>query len=111
MANFFRNKLVSGLGTNDTTPILTTDPTARTTVIGLSLTNMTEGIVLASIKLADTNAGTSAYYIKEVIVPGNQSLRVINGGERLILGVDTEVYVFSNTEDSLDLVMSYVEIL
>lgn len=111
MANFFKNKLVSGLGTDDATPVLTTDPTARTTIIGLSLTNMTEGIVLASIMLEDTNENTSAYYIKEIIVPANQSLRVINGGERLILGVDTNVYVFSNTENSLDLVLSYVEIL
>jgi hypothetical protein len=109
MANFFKNKLVSGLGTDDTTPVLTTDPTARTTIIGLSLTNMTEGIVLASIKLSDTS--TEAYYIKNIIVPSNQSLRVINGGERLVLGVDTEVYIFSNTPDSLDLVLSYVEIL
>ena len=109
MANFFKNKLVSGLGTDDTTPVLTTDPTARTTIIGLSLTNMTEGIVLASIKLID--AVTEAYYIKNIIVPSNQSLRVINGGERLVLGVDTEVYIFSNTPDSLDLVLSYVEIL
>jgi hypothetical protein len=109
MANFFKNKLVSGLGTDDTTPVLTTDPTARTTIIGLSLTNMTEGIVLASIKLID--AVTEAYYIKNIIVPSNQSLRVINGGERLVLGVDTEVYIFSNTPESLDLVLSYVEIL
>jgi hypothetical protein len=111
MANFFKNKLVAGLGTDDSTPVLTTDSTARTTIIGLSLTNMTESIVLASIKLVDTDTSTEAFYIKEIIVPANQSLRVINGGERLILGVDTEVYVFSNTASSLDLVLSYVEIL
>jgi hypothetical protein len=110
MASTFRNLLTSGIGTSSANPILTTGSAVKTTVIGLSLTNMTSGIVLASIRIVDAGAGTSAYYMKDVIIPPNQSLRVINGGEKLILGSNVGVYVFSNTASALDLVMSFVEI-
>ncbi len=120
MASFFRNVLYDGVGTSETL-ILTTGniggvsrPTANTTVIGLSLTNKTENIVLADIKLVATTASTpndTASYIKEVAVPPNQRLRVINGGEKLILAPATQMYIKSTEADSLDLVLSCVEIV
>jgi hypothetical protein len=110
MATLFKNKLYSELGTTETT-VLTTESNAKTTVIGLSLTNLTGSIVLVSIRVVDTIEGTSAYYIKDTILPPNQSLRVINGGERLVLGPSTEVKVDASTDESLDLILSYVEIV
>ena len=109
MTTLFKSKLASELGTAETT-IITTIGTATTTVVGLSLTNLTESIVLASIKLTDTVNAVSAYFIKDVILPPNQSLRVVNGGERLVLGPSTELIVSSNTDASVDVVLSYVEI-
>ena len=109
MATFFRNTLRSEIGDTEET-VLTTGASSRTTVIGLSLTNLVDMPVLASIRLEDTVAGTSAYYIKDVILPPNQSLRVINGGEKLVLGASTNIKIKSTALDSLDLVMSYVEI-
>jgi len=115
MATYFKNVLKAGLGSTDT-DVLTTGSTSKTTVIGLSLANLTDSIVLASIKLTDPNgagAGQSvtAYFIKEVIVPPNQSLRVVNGGEKLVLGASTTITISSSIDSSLDLVMSYVEII
>ena len=110
MATLFKNKLYSELGTVETT-VLTTESNAKTTVIGLSLTNLTESIVLVNMRIVDTVAGTSAYYVKDTILPPNQSLRVINGGERLVLGPSTEIKIEASTDESLDLVLSYVEIV
>lgn len=110
MATLFKNKLYSELGTTETT-VLTTESNAKTTVIGLSLTNLTGSIVLVSMRIVDTLTSTSAYYIKDTILPPNQSLRVINGGERLVLGPSTEVKIDASTDESLDLVLSYVEIV
>lgn len=110
MATVFKNILSAGLGSTPTT-VLTTASNAKTTVIGLSLTNMTDGVVLASIQIEDTVAMTSAYYLKDIVLPPNQSLRVVNGGERLVLGTSTNVNISSNTDGSLDLVLSYVEII
>ena len=110
MATLFKNKLYSELGTTTTT-VLTTENNAKTTVIGLSLSNLTSSIVLVDIQIVDTIASTSAYYIKSAMVPPSQSLRVINGGERLVLGPSTEIKIKSTTDESLDLVLSYVEIV
>jgi len=109
MATVFKNVLSTGLGTTPTT-VLTTSGTAVTTVIGLSLTNLTGSIILASVQLQDTVVGSSAYFVQNVVLPPNQSLRLINGGERLVLGPSTNVIINSNTASSMDLVMSWVEI-
>lgn len=117
MATYFKNKLQSELGTTETL-IYSTSSNTRSTIIGLSLTNLTDGMVLATVRLEQTDGADptpavigSAHYIKDVILPPNQSLRIINGGEKLVLGTDMNVYVQSSVPDSLDLVMSFVEIV
>ena len=110
MATFFKNKLESEIGTTEV-EIISTLVNARVTVIGLSLTNLTPDIVRATIRVENTDDTTSAFYIKDVLVAPNQSLRVINGGEKLVLAGNMKVYVQSDTADSLDLVASFVEIL
>jgi len=110
MATLFKNKLYSELGTAETT-VLTTEGNAKTTVIGLSLTNLTSSIILVSIQIVDTVSSTSAYYVKDTVIPPSQSLRVINGGEKLVLGPSTGIKITASTDESLDLVLSYVEIV
>jgi hypothetical protein len=110
MASYFKNILYSELGTTEEV-LLTTASNARTTVIGLSLTNLTANIVLVSIKLNDTVALTEAYYMKDIIIPPNTSLRAVNGGEKLILGPSTGIKIQANFDASIDVVMSYVEIV
>lgn len=112
MATAFKNVLYSQIGTSEV-QIITVSTAARATVIGLSLTNLTAGIILATIRIVNTVASPpndTAYFIKEVVLPPNQSLRIINGGEKLVLAGDMKVYVNSNVDASIDLVASYVEI-
>ena len=89
---------------------IVTNASAKTTVIGLSLSNTTPNVILGSVQLVDTVAGTTAYYAYNIVIPANASARVINGGERLVLGPSTNVLVMSNQAASIDLVMSWVEI-
>jgi hypothetical protein len=113
MATFFKNKLESEVGTTES-EIISTLANARVTVIGLSLTNLTEDLVLASIRLElvdGESVVSTAHYIKDVVVPPNQSLRVINGGEKLVLAGNMKMYISASVDDSLDVVASYVEIL
>jgi hypothetical protein len=109
MTTLFKSKLIPSLGTTPTIAF-TSSGTSTTTVIGLSFTNLTDSIVLASVQINDTVANTSAYFLKNVILPPNQSLRVINGGERLVMGPSTNLIVSANADASLDTVISYVEI-
>lgn len=114
MTTVFKNVLSANVGTSLTT-VLTSNASATTTIIGMSLTNTTVEQVLVSIKLTDPNGGgigipVSAYYIKNVPIPGNQSLRVINGGEKLIVAASTVIEMQSTVDSSVDVVMSWVEI-
>jgi hypothetical protein len=108
MANFFKNRVINEVGT---TPIqiLETTSSTRATVIGLSLANLTGSNILASITITD-DASTVGYYMKDIIIAPNSSLRVVNGGEKLILAPENSLHVFCSQDESLDLVLSYVEI-
>jgi hypothetical protein len=109
MSTVFKNKLATSLGTTPST-VLTSAANATTTVIGLSLSNITSSIVLASVLLQDTVTSTQAYFINNVVIPPNTSVRVVNGGERLVVGPSTNIIISSNVDACLDLVLSYVEI-
>ena len=181
MASFFRNKLYSDIPTSEVV-VLTTNAGTRSTVIGLSLSNKSDTLATANIRLQNntvgavsvtntegsasligisdlaagnisvgdfitgtnvpasarvlskTNTGvdantivmtavssggavstatffSSSYYIKDVIVAPNQSLRVINGGEKLILATSNSLTIKSNVAASIDAIISYVELI
>jgi len=109
MATTFKNKVVPNIGT-DRTEVLATNENARVTVVGFSLANLTEGVVLVDIELQD-EASVTGYYARELIVPPNTSLRVLNGGEKLILTPTNNLYVSANVDNSVDCILSTVEIV
>ncbi len=109
MATNFKTKVEPNLGTTPVT-LATSGVATRITVLGLSFANITDGTVLISVKIKDAD-DVEAFFVKNVIVPPNQSLRVVNGGERLVLGTENSISVFANQDDAVDVVMSYVEII
>ena len=109
MASFFRNKVIPEIGVTPVTA-LETAPNTRMTIIGLSLANLTEGLVLIDIQVEDATT-TVGYYAKQVSLPPNSSLRIVNGGEKLILAESNKLYINSNVADSVDAIISYVELV
>jgi len=109
MASFFRNKVAKEIGVTPV-QVLATAPNSRMTIIGLSLANLTTGIVLIDITLTD-DASVTGYYAKQVLVPPNSSLRVVNGGEKLILSTSNSLSISANVEDAVDAIISYVELI
>lgn len=109
MATFFKNSIVKDIGT---TPVLVaeTQSNSRATVIGLSLTNLTLGAIIVTVEIENETA-VRGYYCKDVLVPSNTSLRLVNGGEKLILGNSNKLYVSCNTNNGVDVLASYVEIV
>jgi hypothetical protein len=108
MATNFKNKVLADVGTTPQA-LVTAGSTAKITVIGLSITNITDGVVLASLQLTD-DLGTSGYFIRNVPIPPNQSLRVINGGEKLIVAPSNILTAVADQDTSLDIIASFVEI-
>lgn len=111
MANFFRNTISKNIGTTPVA-VLEVPGNARATVIGMSLTNLTLGAILVSVEVELPGSPvTRGYYCKDVIVPANTSLRLVNGGEKLILTQSNKLYISSNADASVDALVSYVEIV
>jgi hypothetical protein len=109
MASFFKNSVVKEIGTVPVRVAQTT-PASRITVIGLSLANLTEDVLTVSVSVKDDTSVTG-YYIKDVLIAPQSSLRVVNGGEKFILAPSNELYISSSVSDSIDAIVSYVEIL
>ena len=109
MATFFRNKVIKEVGLLPITAI-TTDAARRSVVLGISLNNLTEGTVYASIKIQD-HTSVEGFYLKDIMIPPNSSLRAIPPGEKLILAGDNALKIQADMDAAYDAVISYVDIV
>jgi uncharacterized UPF0146 family protein len=109
MPTVFKHALVTQIGTNPT-DVVEIGAGVRATVIGCNLANVTEyDTVVVDIQVVGADT-TVAYYVKGLIIPPNTSLKVITQGEILILPAETELRMVSDTADSVDATVSYVEL-
>lgn len=109
MATLFKNKVVNNIGTLPV-DIYESDASTRATIIGLSLTNLTSSFVYVDVLIQDDTSITG-YYLKDTLLPANTSLRVVATGEKLIVAPSNKIQVRSSIDDSVDVVMSFVEIV
>ena len=109
MATLFKNKVEKNVGTVPI-DIYETDASTRATVIGLSLTNLTQSFVYVDVLMQDDTSVTG-YYLKEALLPANTSLRVVATGEKLIIAPSNKLQVRSSLDDSVDVIASIVEIV
>jgi hypothetical protein len=109
MATQFKNKIIQQVGAQQIVA-LQTDAATRSTIVGLTLANLTDFIVYASvlIKADDSAVG---YFLKNVIIPPNSSLHALAAGEKLILAPSNELYIVADRNEALDAVISYVDIV
>lgn len=109
MATTFKNKVIKEVGL---LPVLALETNAgtRSTVIGMSLANLTEFAVYVSV-LVNDDTSVQGYYLKDVMIPPNTSLRALSAGEKLILAPENQLYLVSDTDESVDAVISYVDIV
>ena len=109
MPTVFKHALVTQIGTNPT-DVVEIGAGVRATVIGCNLANVTDyDTVVVDIQVVGADT-TVAYYVKGLIIPPNTSVKVITQGEKLILPAETELRMVSDTADSVDATVSYVEI-
>jgi hypothetical protein len=109
MPTVFRHSLVTQIGTNPT-DVVEIGGGVRATVIGCNLANVTEYDTLnvdVFVVGADT---TVSYYVRGLVIPPNTTAKVVTQGEKLILPENTGLRVVSDTPDSIDATISFVEI-
>ena len=108
MATLLKNTVIKNCGTK---PVLIyeTLPTTRVTVLGLSFTNLSDTFVYVNVMVED-DTSVSGFYLKDTILPAGSSLRAVSTGEKLVLAPSNRLLVSSSLDDSVDVIVSYVEL-
>jgi hypothetical protein len=109
MPTVFRHAVNTEIGTVPV-DVLQIPEGVRATVIGLNLANVTEfDVVNVDVFVIDENS-TQAHYVRGLVIPPNTTVKVVTQGEKLILPETAGIRIVSDTEDSVDSTISYVEI-
>jgi hypothetical protein len=109
MPTTFKNSVNSGIGT---TPVdlVSTPEGFRITVIGCNLANVTDYDTVNVDVLVVDESSNAAHYVKGITVPPNSAVKVVTNGEKLILPEGQILRIVSDTADSIDATVSFVEI-
>ena len=109
MATFLRTKVANNIGT---TPITVLNPigTSKYTIIGCSLANTTDYDVIIDVTILDASLN-EGYYVKHLIITPYTSAKIVTNGEKLVLAENCKMNIVSDTDDSIDAIISYAEIV
>ena len=122
MANTFKNMTFRGGSTSaDTLTNLgnfggisnAVAENSQITLIGMTIANITSGVIAVGVKLI--NGSDETWLVKDAPVPTGGSLVVLGGDQKVCLqfvasGVGDKISVISNTANSMDVILSYLEI-
>jgi len=97
------NKIVNNVGTLETI-VLESNAFQRYTLLGLSVTNITNIIVYVDILI------DGGHYLKDLVIPVGTSLRAVSTGEKLILGYNSKITVKCSVDNAVDVISSYAAI-
>jgi len=105
----FRHSVNTDIGTTPV-DVLQIPLGVRATVIGMNIANVTDyDTVIVNIYVIDENS-TQAHYVRGLSISPNSTAKIITQGEKLILPETAGIRIVSDTQDSIDAVISYVEI-
>lgn len=116
MANTFKVKTFDGSSTNASTAmtIYTCPSATATTVIGLTIANITTSQILVDVVLesdtVDTETNSTVYLVKAAPIPVGASLVPIGGDQKVVMQATDVIKVTSDTANSADTTLSILEI-
>jgi len=109
MATNFKNIIGKDIGT-ERVAVYTVPAATSTTVIGMNVANLTDGMVNCTIEVGDEGSQIGTL-IKDMPIPPNTALKPIGKGEKIVLDATNVLYVTSSSTDSVDVILSVVEIV
>ena len=108
MANAFKNRTLRAVGTSPVDVGAVVAGSTETTLIGMTLANITSGVISVTATLHD---GTNTTHIvKDAPIPTGGSLILLGGDQKVVLMTGDKIIVTSNTASSVDVIMSFLEI-
>lgn len=111
MANAFKVKTFDGssTGSNTDMTIYTCPSSTETTIIGMTVANITGSQITVDVKL-ENNDGNNVFMVKDAPIPTGSSLVVVGGDQKVVMEASDVIKVQSNTANSADTVLSILEI-
>jgi hypothetical protein len=110
MANTFTRKLSNGVGTTaEEIGGYTVGANTTTIVVGLSVTNTTGSAISANVYIQDASINNT-FLVTNAPISSGSSLVVGGGDQKLVLITGDKIFVQSSASNSLDAVMSIMEI-
>ena len=104
MAQNFRNNLQRNVGTSPVTLVTGGDFDA---VIGIRCCNVVTSTILVDVFIE--NSSNDHFLAKNVSVPPNSAIELIQGGAKIVLKNGDILKAKSNTASSLDIVTSFID--
>ena len=113
MANAFKNITVRATSLAADTDVAigsaVANATTTQTLIGMTIANITSGVITASVSLNNVSDGQT-WIVKDAPIPTGGSLVVVGGDQKVVLETTDAIKIRSNTADSMNAVLSYLEI-
>ena len=104
MAQDFRNNLQRNVGTSEVTLVTGGDYDA---VIGIRCCNVVTSTILVDVFIE--NSSNDHFIAKNVSVPPNSAIELIQGGAKIVLENGDVLKAKSDTASSLDIVTSFID--
>ena len=104
MAQDFRNILQRNVGTSEVTLVTGGDYDA---VIGIRCCNVVTSTILVDVFIE--NSSNDHFLAKNVSVPPNSAIELIQGGAKIVLKNGDVLKAKSDTASSLDIVTSFID--
>ena len=108
MANTFKNAVGSAVGTGQTS-VYTVPSATTSTVIGLTVCNITSSAITVDVVVTDTSGSTSVHLVKGATVPVGGALVPIGGDQKVVLEATDIIKVTSSASSSADVIVSILE--
>jgi len=108
MANAFKNRTLRAVGTSPVDVGAVVGGSTETTLIGMTLANITSGVISVTATL--NNGSNTTHIVKDAPVPTGGSLILLGGDQKVVLMTGDKVIITSNTASSVDVIMSFLEI-
>ena len=107
MAQDFRNNIQRNVDVSGGTPPTLVTGGDYDAVIGIRCCNTTTSAITASVYIV--NGGNDYFLAKDVSIPPNSAIELIQGGAKIVLKSGDDLYAISDVTASVDIVTSYID--
>lgn len=108
MANTFKNRTLRAVGTSPVDVGAVVASSTQTTLIGMTLANITASAINVTATIND--GSNTTHIVKNAPIPTGGSLILLGGDQKVVLMTGDKVIITSDTASSVDVIMSFLEI-